>query len=39
MYDFDCNFMKIYFEVELLFTDRDSLTHEIKWEDVFEDSF
>ena len=36
-YDFHYNFIKKHFDAELLFTDTDSLTHEIKSEDVYED--
>ena len=36
MYEFHYNFVKRHFDAELLFTDTDSLTHEIKSEDVFE---
>ena len=39
MYHFHCNFIKINFDAELLFTDRDSLTYEIKSEDVYEEFF
>ena len=39
MYDFHYNLIKKNFDAELLFTDTDSLTHEIKSEDVYEDSF
>ena len=39
MYDFHYNFIKKHFDTELLFTDRDSLLHEIKSEDVFEEFF
>ena len=34
MYDFHYNFIKRHFDVELLFTDADSFTYEIKSEDV-----
>ena len=34
MYDFHYNFIKKHFDAELLFTDTDSLTYEIKSEDV-----
>ena len=34
MYDFHYNFIKRYFDAELLFTDKDSLTYQIKSEDV-----
>ena len=34
MYDFLCNFIKKNFNAELLFTDTDSLTYEIKSENV-----
>ena len=33
------NFIKKHFDVELLFTDKDSLTYEIKSEDVYEEFF
>ena len=36
MYDFNYNFIKKQFDPELLFTDTDSLTYEIKSEDVYE---
>ena len=39
MYDFHYNFIKKHFDTELLFTDRDSLLHQIKSEDVFEEFF
>ena len=39
MYDFHFNFIKKHFDTELLFTDTDSLTYEIKSEHVFEESF
>ena len=39
MYDFHCNFVKKHFDAELLFTDTDSLTYEIKSEDVCEERF
>ena len=39
MYDFHCNFIKQNFHAELLFTDTDSLTYEIKSENVYEDFF
>ena len=39
MYDFHYNFMKKHFHIDLLFTDRDTLLHEIKSEDVFEEFF
>ena len=34
-----CSFIKKHFAVELLFTDTDSLTDEIKSEDVYEEFF
>ena len=34
MYDFHYNFIKSHFDVELLFTDADSFTYEIKSEDA-----
>ena len=37
MYDFHYNFIKIFFDAELLFTDTDSLTYEIKSKDVYEE--
>ena len=37
MYDFHCSFTKRRFDAELLFTDTDSLTYEIKSEDVYEE--
>ena len=39
MYDFHSNFIKKHFDPELLFTDTDSLTHEIKSEDVCKELF
>ena len=39
MYDFHYNFVKKNFNAELLFTDTDSLTYEIKSENVYEDFF
>ena len=36
MYDLHYNFFKKHFDAELLFTDTDSLTYEIKSEDVYE---
>ena len=36
MYDFHYNFIKKHFDVELLFTNTDSLTYEIKSKDVYE---
>ena len=36
MYDFHYNFIKNNFDAELLFTDTDSLTYEIKSENVYE---
>ena len=39
MYDFHYNFIKKNFDVELLFTDTDSLTYEIKSENVYEEFF
>ena len=39
MYDFQYNFIKKHFDVELLFTDIDSLTYEIKSEDVYREFF
>ena len=37
MYDFHYNFIKKYFDAEMSFTDTDSLTYEIKSEDVYEE--
>ena len=37
MYDFHYNFIKKNFNAKLLFTDTDSLTYEIKSEDVYEE--
>ena len=39
MYDFHYNFIKKYFNAELLFTDTDSLTYEIKSEDVYKEFY
>ena len=39
IYDFHYNFIKNNFDAELLFTDTDSLTYEIKSEDVYEEFF
>ena len=39
MYDFCYNFIKKHCDAELLFTDTDSLTYEIKSEDVYEKNF
>ena len=39
MYDFHYNFIKKHFDDELLFTDTDILTYEIKSEDVYEEFF
>ena len=39
MYDFYYNFIKKSFNVELLFTDTDSLTYEIKSENVYKDFY
>ena len=39
MYDFHYNFIKKYFDPELLFTDTDSLTYEVKSDDVYEELF
>ena len=39
MYDFSYNFIKKNIDAELLFTDTDSLTYEIKSEDVYEKVF
>ena len=39
MYDFQYNFMEKKIDVELLFTDTDSLTCEVKSKDVYEEFF
>ena len=39
MYDFHYNFRKKHIDAELLFTDTDSLTYEIKSEDIYEEFF
>ena len=39
MYDFNYNFIKKNFDAELLFTDMDSLTYEIKSKDVYVEFF
>ena len=39
MYDCHYNFVKNNFDADLLFTDTDSLTHEIKSENVYEEFF
>ena len=39
MYNFHCKYMKNKFQAKLLFTDTDSLIHEIKTEDVYEDFY
>ena len=39
MYDFHYNFIKKNFDVKLLFTDTDSLTYEIKSENVYVEVF
>ena len=39
MYDFHYNFIKKYSDAELLFTDTDSLTYEIKSKDVYEEFY
>ena len=39
MHDFHYSFIKKHFDAELLFTDTDSLTYEIKSEDVYEEFF
>ena len=39
IYDFHYNFIKKHFDAWLLFTDTDSLTYEIKSEDVYEEFF
>ena len=37
MYDFHYKFIKKHFDGELLFTDTDSLTYQIKSKDVYEE--
>ena len=37
MYDFYYSFTKRHFDAELLFTDTDGLTYEIKSEDIYEE--
>ena len=39
MYDFHFNFIKKHFDAELLFTDTDHLTYEVKSEDFYEEVF
>ena len=39
MYDFHYNFIKKNFDAELLFTDTDSLTYEIKSKNVYKEFF
>ena len=39
MYDFHLNFIKNNFDAELLFNDTDSLTYEIKSENIYEEFF
>ena len=39
MYDFHYNFIKNNFDAELLFTDTESLTYEIKSKNVYEQFF
>ena len=39
MYDFHYNFIKKHFDAELLFTDTDSLTYEIKSKNVYKEFF
>ena len=39
MYDFHYSFIKKHFDAELLFTNTDSLTYEIKSKDVYEKNF
>ena len=39
MYDFHYNFIKKHFDAELFFNETESLTYEIKSEDVYEEIF
>ena len=39
MYDFHYNFIKKNFEAQLLFTDTDSLTYEIKSKNAYEEFY
>ena len=39
MFNLYCNFIKKNFDAELLFSDTDSLTYEIKSENVYENFF
>ena len=39
MYDFHYNFIRNHFDAAFLFTDTDSVTYEIKLEDVYEELF
>ena len=39
MYNFHYNFITKHFDAEWLFTDTDSLTYEIKSEDIYEEFF
>ena len=39
MYDFHYGFTKNHFDAELLFTDTDNLTYELKSEDIYEEFF
>ena len=39
MYDFHYNFIKKHIDAELLFTDTDSLTYEVRSGDVYEEFF
>ena len=39
MYDFHYSFIKKHFDAELLFTDTDSLTYEVKSKDLYEEFF
>ena len=39
MYNFHYNYIEVKFDATLLFTDTDSLTYEIKTEDIYEDFF
>ena len=39
MYDFHCNYIKRKYDAKLLSTDTDSLTYEVKTEDIYEDFY